>query len=237
MRYPKYYKQTTVKINTQVKQTNQVKAVTIEENESYVVRKNTKTQGDCFFSSIYRAAKEQDLLEIFEACLEVEIKSENIFIQELRNILADKIAEDEDGDISGLYENLTSLSEENVNSYEEIINGMPAWFRKEFEYGFPDDVEEFIDIMSEGSRKSGNYVAEIEVNIIKNIIEECGIHLQLHVTPIQKAKKENEEGEPIIHVLNIGPPQYEQGHYEYYSFLITKGGNKKRKTLTRKVKL
>jgi hypothetical protein len=202
-------------------------AVTIEENEFPVVRRDTKTQGDCFFSSIYRAAKEQNLLDILEDCLEVETSQEEIFIQNVRDILADKILEDEDGVISDIYENLTNLSEININSFGEIMNGMPSWFRKEFEDGFPEDVEEFVDIIAENERKSGNYVGEIEVNIIKKVIEECGIHLEIYVTPIQKAKKETEEGEPILHLLHIGPPDYEEGHYEYYSFLSgNKGGSK-----------
>ncbi len=206
--------------------------ITYETGEFPVIRKNTKTQGDCFFSSIFRAAKELGILDIFEACLEVSIDSEEIFIQGLRDILAQNIAEDRDGKISGMYEYLTETSEKNVNSFQEVFDQMPSWFREEFEYGLPDDVENFIEIMSLGAETSGNYVAELEVGIMKDIIEECGIKLEVYVTPITKAKKETDDGEPIIHLINLGPPDYEEGHYEFYSFLV-KGGKKRN---SRKVK-
>jgi hypothetical protein len=203
--------------------------VTYETGEFPVIRKNTKMQGDCLFSSIFRSARELGILDIFHACLEVNINSEELFIQGLRDLLAQNIAEDRDGKVSGMYEYLTNTSEQNVNSFQEVFEQMPEWFRNEFEYGLPDDVEKFIEIISEGTGTSGNYVAELEVGIMKDIIKECGIHIELHVTPIQKAKKETDDGEPIIHIINLGPPDYEEGHYEYYSFVVKGGKRKSRK--------
>lgn len=246
LRYSKYFKEKNTNENKNIKANQSLSKksvepqqiqkistpkskITLEENEFPVVRKTTLMQGDCLFSSVYRAAKEQDILVVLEGCLGIDISQEDIFIQELRNLLSDAIAEDRDGVISDFYENMKSLAETNVNSFEEVFNGLPSWFRDEFESGFPDDIEEFIIIMSEKNRQSENYVGEIEVGIMKKIIEDCGIHLEIHVTPIQKAKKEDEEGLPIIHLINLGPPNYEEGHYEYYSFLTGAKGGSKRK--------
>ena len=103
------------------------------EGEVFAVKDaTTKDDGNCFYSAIYRAAKEQGVLDKFPA--EIKKDTEENFIQSMRNRIAFFISKgilpktkEKDGEL----DSYNALIQSDV-SYSEIIRGFPSWFRDEF---------------------------------------------------------------------------------------------------------
>ena len=193
----------------------------ITDKKQPVKIKESLTNGDCFYSSIYRASKERKGL--FKKVVEcVGIKCDNCdeptFIQSFRNKLADKIAEGvlpSEGE-TDVYDTLIQRAHLNEGeTYKAIISAYPDWFSKTFGSKGENlgDKDNFCKKLGEQIRQQGNWVSEIEVTTVKEILLPCDIDLQAK-QPMAESLHQKKAGRNMIYLYN----ESEQ-HYQYFSFL------------------
>jgi hypothetical protein len=172
---------------------------------------DVKGDGSCFYRSIYNSAKHTNLLkrvvDQFSSIGGYEIEkqpSENEFVKLIRYTLSDMVKYSEDyGIIKDVHKYFKSLDRE---TYREVLNAFPDWFERAFR-NFKDDEsrKRFRNTFSDSIKKVNNWVTEIEIEIIKNVLMEAGIV----VIVINNNVKRNFVFEPdTIYVLNIGEYHY-----------------------------
>ncbi len=130
-----------------------------EDNLQEVEQRETLTQGDCFFSAIFRAAWEGEFAGTLMDCLGINLENEDLtvldyekeFIVGFRMKIADELragriptAEGQRnaaGNIIDLYTNYAQLFEttavtdeilEQTDYYQVVINKKPIWMKKHF---------------------------------------------------------------------------------------------------------
>jgi hypothetical protein len=205
-----------------------------------VVQKPTLTTGDCFYSAIYRSAKERGYLEDFVECLGLDITDEKKFIQSLRNVIADEILNDHlpgtktrEGFLDA-YDFLLQNYADSPEMYKTIIRGFPYWFQKKFANG-PGEKKAFLKELATHTMTMTQWVGEIEFKIAQRLFKSyCGVELQSHYVSRDYNSNDEEKmielpkiynGVPVFHLVNLG-----EAHYEYYSFKIPMSKIKKAKS-------
>lgn len=183
-----------------------------------VKTKKTRTDGDCFFSSIFRAAHEQGLLPLLSTCTPlVETCSESAFILSFRAILAKEIRAERlpmnAGGTINTYDSLMQLGDDDV--YQGTIDSFPDWFKAEFPtLESLGTQKQFVKRLACHVAKSYNDVGMIEVGITQRLLARCPLHLDvLSSNPATLAA--TRAGVPVITLQNQG-----EGHYEYFSFVV-----------------
>lgn len=183
-----------------------------------VVIKETLSDGNCFFSAIFRALKERSgLLEKVSSCLKLDSSDEIKFIQSFRNKLAERIASGNlqyTNDKNGRVDTYDMLISHNANSYKQIIEGFPDWFKKEF--GEPTQLgtrESFCQLYASYIRNLGEWVGEIDVRMIQEELLKCKLTVIIYKTIKERLKRTDINGNPMIHLYN-----HDERHYEYFSF-------------------
>ena len=178
----------------------------------------TLTQGDCFFSSLYRAFKERDLLSTVTRLLpNLRSSTELRFVSSFRKLIADEvlanrlpfnfnpkgIREDTYDFYAGMGPSLAAAIE-----YDEVL---PDWFKTGFAKGIKSRAH-FLRVCAKAIKTRQQYVGELEVEITKRLLKDIGIILEIEGqrrTVLQKAK----DSLPLVVLYNESG-----GHYEYYSF-------------------
>lgn len=189
-----------------------------------VKTKKTRTDGDCFFSSIFRAANEQALLPLLATCNPLlQTCSESAFILSFRAILAQEIRAERlpmnAGGSINTYDSLRQLGvdgdQEDDAVYKGTIESFPDWFRAEFPtLESLGTQKQFVKRLACYVAQSYNDVGMIEVGIAQRLLSACPLHLDVLVdTPAALAASRN--GVPVITLQNQG-----EGHYEYFSFNV-----------------
>lgn len=194
-----------------------------------VVQKETLATGDCFYSAIYRSAKERGYLDELVECMGLDIENEKKFIQSLRNVIADEIYNDRlpgektrEGYLDS-YDFLLQNYATDPKMYKELIRGFPFWFQAKFKDG-PGDKKTFLAELALHTMTMTQWVGEIEVKIAQRLFKNyCGIEIHTHRERDEEEDEDEEEikmpkmykGSPVFHVVNLG-----EAHYEYYSFKI-----------------
>lgn len=180
----------------------------------------TLSQGDCFYSSVYRVSKERDLLDHIKTCLKVEVENEDQFVITMRNLVATEIKENRlisgtnhSGKKEDAYDFLSALlTGLDKEDYNESITQFTTQFKRAFPYSKGLGTREsFLEKMSKIAAKRQNFVSEIEVQIMINQLNKCKIKLAIHnnSTPVIKIKEGDYE---VINIYNQG-----EGHYVYFS--------------------
>ncbi len=215
-----------------------------------VIRKPTLATGDCFYSAIYRSAKERGYLDDLEECLELDISDEKAFVQSLRNLIADEIINDRlpgtqtrEGFLD-TYDFLVQNYADNPQQYKVIIEGFPYWFQKKFAAG-PGEKKKFLSEYASHTMTMTEWIGEIEFKIGERLLKSyCGIEIQNHYVSNDYNNSSNNDsnsnveekkielpkivnGVPVFHLVNLG-----EAHYEYYSFKIPISKIKKSTTVT-----
>jgi hypothetical protein len=190
----------------------------------------TLSNGNCFFSAIYRASREQAVLDTIGKCLEISVANETEFIQAFRNKIADHIAAGHlptgmgrEGALD-TYNVLIEMKfdpqvpERSGNSYKERVQSYPLWFRKKFgERGEKlESKKVFTQLLSEEVRKDGNWVSEIEVTIAKEMLNMCNINVRIlntnKVNEIHGGLQLKADGKTVLNLWNQG-----ESHYVYFT--------------------
>jgi hypothetical protein len=181
-----------------------------DSSKKPVVPSETLDDGNCFYSSIYRALKEARLLEKLKRCyISLDLTTENTFIQTWRDVVAGEV---EKGKVAGdIYDLLLSVVKEKA-TYKQILEAQPDWFRKLYSRGLPEK-NVFFKKTAEKVRIMNNWAAELEVTLTKELLEVCNIELVTHNSQIAEAATHTEDGKPIIHLWNQG-----EAHWIRFSF-------------------
>jgi hypothetical protein len=253
-RFPKEfasYNKTTVPMKTTatvpMKTTATVPMKTTAKISGNIVLRETLSNGDCFFSSIFRAGVEQGFVNKIKECLKLKATNEKEFIQAFRNMLATRVRYDRlpkstnpDGSTEDTYDVLKAtfkmeipgmveqpgktgkgiLSEKQLrnSTYTQVLSAFPAWFEDKFKKGIPDDKKDFLEKVAQGISTMRNWVGTIEVEMAKHILNSaCKITLKTYSSELTNAEPVDEKGQPTIHLRNLG-----EGHWEYYSFDLKK---------------
>jgi hypothetical protein len=190
-----------------------------EEEQKPVLKGKTLSTGDCFYSSVYRAAREQNLLNKLKGCFkEIDTTEENAFIQSFRNIIAESDFLKEK--LTAFYETTQAqliANESYSEIYTEQLEAQPGWIQETFET-LPESVEEFLSAFSEGVKTMTNWAGEFEVNSAVDLLNiVCDIQINTYNYSIVEAK-EKEGEKDVINLLNEG-----EAHWVYYSFRVPKG--------------
>ena len=196
-----------------------------------VKTKKTRTDGDCFFSSIFRAATEQGLLPLLATCNPLlQTCSESAFILSFRAILAQEIRAERlpmnAGGSINTYDSLMQLGDDEV--YKGTIDALPVWFQEEFPtLESLGTQKQFVKRLASYVAQSYNDVAMIEVNLAQTLLARCPLHLDV-ITATPAVLAATRGGVPVITLQNQG-----EGHYEYFSFNVSgskaKGGSRTRR--------
>jgi hypothetical protein len=178
----------------------------------------TLTQGDCFFSSLYRAFKERDLLSTVTRLLpNLRSSTELRFVSSFRNLIATEvlanrlpfnfnpqgIREDTYDFYAGMGPSLAAII-----AYDEVL---PDWFKKAFAKGIKSRTH-FLRVCAKAIKTRKQYVGELEVEITKRLLKDIGIILEIEGqrrTVMPKAK----DSLPLVVLYNESG-----GHYEYFSY-------------------
>ena len=189
-----------------------------------VKRGKTLTNGDCLYSSVYGAAKEQDILAIFKEN-GIPIDTQTKFIKKIRETVSDN----SDESLSGFYDELVHKHNTNANSFSAILNSDESIddFQKELIYKYVLDSNEinkahFIRDYKTQIKKKGTYSTEIEYNILKEILSTLEITLDSKSDELEI--KELDYHPNTIYIENQGG-----NHYVYFSFLPEKAATRKNK--------
>ena len=193
-----------------------------------VIPRATLGTGDCFYSSIYRAARERRLLERFTKCgaLRIPIDTESNFIQAFRKVVAAEIragrlpyeVNEKTGEKVDAYESLKGA--ELIGNLSAVLYHYPTWFKNAFfiakvdgepEYALGSRAE-FITKFANGAEKMTNWVGEQEVSIVQRLIKACGIKIIVRSIQMPEAPKK-QNGYDLLHLWNQG-----DSHFVYLSF-------------------
>jgi len=194
----------------------------------------TLSQGDCFFSSLYRAFKERDLLTTVTHDLpNLRGSTELRFVSSFRRLLADEIkanrlpftvnAQGQREDAYDFYAGMgPSLGA--VIAYDEVL---PDWFKTAFASGIKSR-KHFLSVCAKAVLKRKQYVGELEVEITKRLLKDIGIILEIEGQRRSVLSKQK-MGLPLIVLYNESG-----GHYEYFSFSSKCGKDELRNEFSRK---
>ncbi len=192
-----------------------------EKNEINLKIKNTKNDGNCFFSAIFRSLKAKNLLNDFYKCVDmVKSRTEVSFIKNIRKL----IAENGTDDIKNMFENLIIISKDK-KTFKLVADSLGDMNEVLYEY-FEEDKynskyeNEFIQDIQKSIQKNGNWVGQLEVDITINLFANCDFeenNLYIRVfNNYQKAKKEIKKDmkentfDRTIYLLNQS-----ESHYVY----------------------
>jgi hypothetical protein len=186
------------------------------ESQMFPVKiRNTLSQGDCFYSAIYRSSKEREgLLEKLSSRLGIQHTNETEFIQGFRNIVADEIVR---GNLPSEREGVdayTYLSEfftQNNESFNQILQSYPSWFKQEFSGGLGER-ETFVNVLSSHSRTLKEWVGEIEVRIVRELLKPLNISIEVR-SNLENTLPKRSAGNDVLYLYNRS-----EQHYEYFSF-------------------
>jgi len=143
----------------------------------------TLENGNCFYSAIYKSAKNNNLLEKLFVCIPVlRADTETTFIKKFREYISDNIPNELLDDLFySLMELLRKNNEESFNIAVNKIGDIKGIVIEYVDNGLlvPDNLNDFISDIKKLIKKDKKYVGEIEVNFIKKILESCDIHIKI----------------------------------------------------------
>lgn len=225
-------KETSISSTSRKRNSSTLKRPTVLYNATV---KPTLEQGDCFFSSIYRASKEQGLLNKINNCNpDILISNEDEFITSLRYLVATNSTDA----IRSLYDFLlmlhTATNKNSKNTLKEQManpQGFDNWhkelIRKHVLIERPN-FNRFLTEFKNGIQTRKRYVCDIEILTTKGILENCEINIETHHNKPESGKLyKKRNGIDTIHIYNCG-----RSHFEYFSLSINRGG---RRLMTKKV--
>jgi len=196
-----------------VKWANLANEVQPKKGEISVKEKKTLEDGNCFYSGIYRSARELGILGTF-LLLGLETDTEMEFIRSFRDLIANEIAADhlpKTAVQNGELDTYNSLVQADLD-YKQIIAGFPAWFQKAFPQGEIGTRDHFLNVMASHVRKNGEWVGEIEVRMVTALLLKHDIQIVVH-----KSKESNlNKTEGKMNLIHLYNPRDQ--HYTYFSF-------------------
>jgi hypothetical protein len=182
---------------------------------------DVRGDGSCFYRSIYNSIKNTKIMNriipffnyLYNDLEIVENPSEKGFVKFTRLLISKLILSNNDYKIvKDVYNNLKSLTKD---EYKEVITSFPDWF--DFTYSSMQKISEdyFRIFIATNVKKTKNWVSQIEIEILQNLLAEIDLTLIIINNNIKRGFrfKKNE-----IYILNIG-------EYHYKSILPAENNN------------
>jgi hypothetical protein len=178
----------------------------------------TKDDGNCFFSAIFRAAKEhgKPVVDQLAKCLGINASTESKFIQTFRKALSDYM---KSGKLEPTYRRAKEVSESQPANFAQIITSYPKWFPELFgEFGGElGTYDEFVNRYAEKIKEDKSWVAEIDVELVNQLILEKGCNFKIDIktsnliSKVGELKTMTDDGKILLNLINQG-----EQHYEYF---------------------
>jgi len=145
------------------------------------------SDGNCFYSAIYNAAKHQDILERIFDCLTIPVDDEKLFIKGARLLVSDGV---ESGMAKPFYEAYKDTFDSDIETLDLQIEAASSYIQKyiskkinekknkpqtEF-YSYKDFIEELV----KNIRKDRTWAGQIEVQVLKKIFSNCNIIIDFY---------------------------------------------------------
>lgn len=177
----------------------------------------TLDNGNCFYSSVYRNAKYNNLLNKIFACIpELNSTTENEFIQKFRAYVSFNI----DDKIIHMFYHLTNLFESHdtdnvaliVNKLGDINDIIIEYI--EYDIFSPEYLNDFVLDIKKIIKTDKKYVGQLEVEFIKEKLEGCGIYINIFYDKSSAEQKMNEDVvsnylyKNSLYFINIGEIHY-----------------------------
>jgi hypothetical protein len=140
--------------------------------------KSTLDDGNCFYSSIYRALKNKSLLRRLINCYDsLESSNEREFIKKLREL----VAKSGKRSIRNMFQHF-SIENFSKNTFKQVIKyigGISTVLRQYYDENKfqPEYEEEFIEDIQKIIRKNKSWAGNLEVDQTEDILNPCGIYL------------------------------------------------------------
>ena len=146
--------------------------------------------GDCYFSAIFRATEYHKLLDTLCECLKIPIDSEKKFIKSLRTLVGEAVI---NGAARSTYESYKENFNNEIETLKLQIESAPKYVQdflnkkiKEKEKSRKADkvafytYETFAKELSKHIKQHNTWAGELEVIIVKNILELCNIMIDFY---------------------------------------------------------
>ncbi|NBP66250.1 MAG: hypothetical protein EBU66_16560 [Bacteroidetes bacterium] len=170
--------------------------------------KHIKADGNCFYRAIYHSSINTDnfllLLQKLKIPYTNQLNTEEWFIESVKNKLAELILTGKDNKISKqYYNNLKRIYNEDKESYKLILQGFSSWTLKEFK-NIPTDLKTFRKIYAKFVATKNIWVSELEVELLKSLLEPEIIIKILH----KKPKKRDKFDKKTMYLINDSEIHY-----------------------------
>ena len=173
--------------------------------------------GNCFFFSLYEAAKNTGVLgKITTKFPAVNTSSKERFNDTFRSALATYI---NTHNFAKQYDGFLSLKNQSIDKddwMEQLQSMFPDWYVKAFP--FPDgprNPEYYKTQIAQGVSQTGNYVGDIEVSAARNMLDECGIWIQsFSKMPTTMNLRRVFNGKSLLNLYNQS-----EMHWQYFAFV------------------
>ena len=171
-----------------------------------LVVKDVRGDGSCFFRSLYHSMVQLPLknrvIKSFDG-KDMDIK-EDAFVVLVRDFLSKVIKSKKDAKVIGsIYKNLKTQNKENLDL---VIEGMSTWMQKIVKSSKWSKMtaSKFREEIAEEVLKKNNWVSEMEVEIVKNILKRrADIDLRVLNSQLPKTLPKD-----VIYVMNIDEIHY-----------------------------
>ena len=167
-------------------------------SKSYLVKGYTPeltenlSDGDCYFSAIFRALEYHKLLDKIFECLKIPIDSEKEFIKSLRRLVAAAV---KNGAASTTYDSYKENFNNEIETLKLQIESTPEYIQDFLKQKIqekeksrnPNKVafytyDEFAKELSKNIKQHNVWAGQLEVLIVKNILELCNIMIDFYTS-------------------------------------------------------
>ena len=183
-----------------------------------LVEKKTLADGNCFYSAIYRSLVYKNLLDKFCKCVNINCENEKEFIKNLRLLLAN------DNNLKIEYERFFNyaimlIRTKNVKTLKEIIKNLGDTrdviekFLKDKKF-VSENFENFFEDIQNVVKKDRKYVGEIEVTVMKDILNyDCDINVEIFTNKKSaenaiKSFSENTYKNTLVFIINTSSEHF-----------------------------
>lgn len=169
---------------------------------------DVKGDGSCFFRSVFNSAKAVGALKHVSKRLLLksykEPMTEYEFVKGVRSSISEMISQSKDkGVVKKVYQYLLTLDKE---TYATMLDTtFPTWFAKYFAK-IPKNEVSFREKLAKGVSKTTHWVSEIEVTLVKKLIETRSTWRLVVLNNNEQAKRTPKKREIVI--INVNEIHY-----------------------------
>jgi len=199
-----------------------VKLYTVETFEPVLT--DNLSDGNCFYSAIYRAAAGSDILKFIEEQTSIPTTSETGFIQGTRDVVAGLIREGNAIELyTALKEDFDSTEEGSLETLELKLEGFPVYLTEIIKRKIGEkrrntnaqfySYDDFANLVADKISTSGTWASELDVNIVRSNFADVGIVIHVYTrnnTPTIRLPK-LVGGKMYLYLYNAG-----EIHWKHY---------------------